>query len=77
MTLLVALIPLFPLLGFIILGLGFRSIPKRIVSVLGPGTVGISFLLSVITLLNTHNFTNPQFHHLFTWLSFGRFYVPV
>jgi NADH-quinone oxidoreductase subunit L len=76
MTLLVALIPLFPLLGFIILGLGFRSIPKRIVSVLGPGTVGISFLLSVITLLNTHNFTNPQFHHLFTWLSFGRFYVP-
>lgn len=77
MTLLIALVPLFPLLGFIILGLGFKSIPKRIASVLGPGTIGISFLISLIILFNTHNFTNPQFHHLFTWLSFGRFYVPL
>ena len=75
MKVLIAMIPLFPLLGFIILGLGFRSIPKRIVSILGPGTVGISFLLSLIIIFDFHQFAISPYHHLFTWLYFGRFYV--
>ncbi|MCX6287737.1 MAG: NADH-quinone oxidoreductase subunit L [Bacteroidetes bacterium] len=75
MTLLVTLIPLLPLFGFIILGLGYRSIPKSIASILGPGTILISFILSLIILFNFHYFAISPFHHLFTWLSSGRFSV--
>jgi NADH-quinone oxidoreductase subunit L len=38
---LIALIPLVPLIGFLINGLGFRKIPKNIVSIVG---VGASFI---------------------------------
>jgi len=39
---------LFPLTGFLILGIGFRKIPSRIASWIGPGTIGISFLLAIV-----------------------------
>ncbi len=69
MTILAKLIPLFPLLGFIILGLGYRSIPKRIASILGPGTVFLSFIFSVFLLFNIHHsLMNIRY---FSWISFG------
>jgi NADH-quinone oxidoreductase subunit L len=76
MNLIVTLIPLFPLLGFLILGLGFRHIPKKMASFIGPGTILISFILSVFVLINIHYFTISPFHHLFTWISFGKFTIP-
>ncbi|MEI7491784.1 MAG: NADH-quinone oxidoreductase subunit L [Bacteroidota bacterium] len=73
MTLLITLIPLLPLLGFIILGLGYRSIPKRVASILGPGTTFLSFILSIILLFNIrYSIFNI---HLFPWLSFSGFTV--
>ena len=74
MTLLITLIPLLPLLGFIILGLGYRSIPKKLASLAGPGTVLISFFLSLYSLI-TIPVSRITVHHLFTWLSFGRFTI--
>ena len=69
MTILAKLIPLFPLLGFIILGLGYRSIPKRIASILGPGPVFLSFIFSVFLLFNIHHsLMNIRY---FSWISFG------
>ncbi|MFZ4523647.1 MAG: NADH-quinone oxidoreductase subunit L [Bacteroidales bacterium] len=70
MSILVFLIPLFPLLGFLVLGLGFRSIPKRLTSVIGPGTILLSFLLS-LTIFIAYPFTGSPIHHLFTWLRIG------
>ena len=80
MTLLITLIPLLPLFGFIILGLGYRSIPKRIASILGTGTIGISFLLSLVILFNFRYFATSlpatsSYYHLFSWISFGRLSV--
>ena len=69
MTILIALIPLLPLLGFLILGLGFRSIPKRIAAILGPGTVFLSFIFSVFLLFNIqHSIFNIRY---FSWISIG------
>ena len=76
MNLIVTLIPLFPLLGFLVLGLGFRHIPKKLTSFIGPGTILISFILSVIVLINIHHFTISPFHHLYTWISFGNLNIP-
>ncbi len=69
MTILITLIPLLPLLGFIILGLGYRSIPKHIASIIGPGSILISFILSVIVLLNFR--ISPFAFRFFDWISFG------
>jgi len=76
MNLIVTLIPLFPLLGFLILGLGFRHIPKKLTSFIGPGTILISFILSLIVLINIHQFTSSPVHQLFTWISFGNLNIP-
>ena len=47
MTDLVFLIPLFPLLGFLINGLGWRTIPKNIGGIIGSLTVLASFAVSL------------------------------
>ena len=53
MTEIIILIPLLPLLGFLILGIGFRTIPKKWTTLIGPGTILLSFILSLITFINT------------------------
>jgi NADH-quinone oxidoreductase subunit L len=47
MTDLVFLIPLFPLLGFLVNGLGWRTIPKNIGGIIGSLTVLASFAVSL------------------------------
>ncbi|MCX6284089.1 MAG: NADH-quinone oxidoreductase subunit L [Bacteroidetes bacterium] len=75
MTILISLIPFLPLFGFIILGLGCRSIPKRVASFLGPGTIISSFILSIIALSDylASGIPHPTSFHLAPWLSFGGF----
>ncbi len=70
MDIILILIPIFPLLGFLILGLGFRTIPKKLTSIIGPGTILFSFLLSLYVFFNFHQFTNSPLHHFFNWISF-------
>jgi len=76
MTIIILLIPLFPLLGFLILGLGFRSIPRKVASYIGTGTILISFMLSLFVFLNFHNFATSLPHHLFPWISVGQLQIP-
>jgi NADH-quinone oxidoreductase subunit L len=76
MDLVVFLIPLFPLLGFLILGLGFRTIPQRWSSFIGPGTILISFVLSLTLLFNFHQLTNSPTHQLFSWIRAGNLNIP-
>ncbi len=80
MDLLITLIPFFPLLGFLILGLGFDYIPKKITSILGPGTVLISFGGSLILFF--HLLSHPVsaapnliITTLFNWISFTGFTI--
>jgi NADH-quinone oxidoreductase subunit L len=76
MDLIVTLIPLIPLFGFLFLGIGFRRIPKRMTSFIGPGTILISFILSFVVLINIHHFTISPIHHLFNWIKVGDLAIP-
>ncbi len=72
----VTLIPLLPLIGFLINGLGFRRISKGLAGLIGTAAVLASFLLSVYTFsyflaTNSQPFTVTAF----TWLTVGDFHI--
>ncbi|MGA3014228.1 MAG: NADH-quinone oxidoreductase subunit L [Bacteroidales bacterium] len=80
MNLLITLIPFFPLFGFLILGFGFDHIPKKLTSIIGPGTVLLSFIGSVIILFHFIYFpiilgSNQLIVKLFDWITFSGFTV--
>jgi NADH-quinone oxidoreductase subunit L len=75
MDLIVYLILFFPLIGFLILGLGYRTIPHKWTAVIGPGTILISFIFSLVILINFHYFTTSPLHHLFSWIAFSGFNI--
>ena len=72
----VVLIPLFPLLGFLILGLGFRTIPKKWTASIGPGMILLSFVLSVIVFLNIRHSAGSLLINLFPWIHIGPLNIP-
>lgn len=74
---LVWLIPLIPLVGFLINGLGRNILPKNVVGVIGSLTILLSFALSIGVFLELNSsevksFTVP----LFDWISAGTLLVP-
>ncbi len=71
--LLCALIPLFPLIGFIINGIGFRHVPKGLAGVIATVAVLASFLTSIfmfMAFLATGG-GSPLVATLFDWISVG------
>lgn len=71
--LLSALIPLFPLIGFLINGIGFRHLPKGLAGVIATVAVLASFLTAVFLFMAftaTGN-TDPLVATLFDWISVG------
>jgi len=80
MTILLTLIPLLPLLGFIILGLGYRSIPKKLAAIIGPGTILVSFVFSATILLTYHSTFDIRHStfdiQYFDWISLGPVSIP-
>ena len=74
------LIPLFPLIGFLINGLVGKSLPKSVVGTIGSAAVGMSFLLTVAIFLEFLKL--PQGVHavekvMYTWIASGPFTVSV
>ena len=67
------LIVVFPLLGFLVLGLfGSRVKNEKLIGVIGSGTVGLSFLLALtlfVQMVNVDPGQRKQSVELFTWLS--------
>lgn len=80
---LIAFIPLIPLIGFLINGLGFRKIPKNAVSFIGIGASFLSFLLVAYTFaygqtsgaFNIESF-EPITITLFDWITVGSMNIP-
>lgn len=72
------LIPLFPLLGFLINGLGRKALPKSLISLIGPGVVFLSFLLSVMVFINvpTGKDAQPLIYHAFDIFNFNTIQIP-
>jgi NADH-quinone oxidoreductase subunit L len=72
---LIALIPLSPLIGFLLIGLLNRRFTKDLTSVVACGSVLFSFVLSVIVFFNLGGGTNAFEVTLFNWITAGNFSV--
>src|SRR5438128_521345 len=79
--LLCALIPLFPLIGFLINGLGFRRVPNGLVGAIATVAVLASFLTSAYLfgafIGNAGRIQNsgPLIATLFDWISVGDLHI--
>jgi len=70
------LIPVLPFAGFVILALFWGALPRRLVSIIGVGTVGLSALLSLAILINFLTAPPPGGIYnqvLWTWVQVGNF----
>lgn len=74
---LVWLVPFLPLLGFLINGLGRRSVSKSFAGIIGSGAVLAAFVVSVLIFLEV---LRPGFQaqtvHLFDFISVGTLHIP-
>lgn len=75
--LLCALIPLFPLIGFLINGLGFRRVPKSLAGTIATAAVLASFLVSIILFRSfvSRGQAEPIVATLFDWISVGDLHI--
>ncbi|MEE8395399.1 MAG: NADH-quinone oxidoreductase subunit L [bacterium] len=72
------LIPALPLLGFLANGLLGKSLGRGFVSLVGPGVVGASFVLSLLAFLEMLDAPGRSIGQTaFTWIASGDFSVPV
>jgi len=76
MSQLVYLVPLFPLIGFLINGIGWRVIPKSVGGLIGTLTVLASFVVSVGIFFEVKNATAPIMVHLFDFIHSGKMVIP-
>jgi NADH-quinone oxidoreductase subunit L len=72
---LVALVPLFPLLGFIITGLFGKSLSKTVAGVVASGAILLSFIVSLLLFINLNEAGDNVSHtvKLFDWIQAGKF----
>ncbi|MFN8349529.1 MAG: NADH-quinone oxidoreductase subunit L [Spirosomataceae bacterium] len=71
---LLILIPLLPLLGFIINGIGFRHVPKSLAGIIGSAAALGAFALSILAWNSFDG--QPQAVKLFDWISIGQLNIP-
>ncbi len=72
------LIPLLPLLGFVINGLGRNTLGKSLIGIIGSGVILTSFVLSVALFFELGAGTQKQFTiDLFDWISVGNLHIPL
>src|SRR3954467_95862 len=69
------LIPLFPLLGFLVNGLFGNRLSKSIVNLAAIASVAVSFLYVVLAINRLYPLTTPYAEHDFTWIQSGFFQV--
>jgi NADH-quinone oxidoreductase subunit L len=67
------LVPLFPLLGFAIIGLANRNLSKSLTSFIGSGSILASFVVSLLIFFEKVSQPTPSTVHLFDWITAGKF----
>ncbi|RYE20755.1 MAG: NADH-quinone oxidoreductase subunit L, partial [Sphingobacteriaceae bacterium] len=70
------LIPILPLIGFVINGLGRKVLPKNLIGVLASLMVFIPFVLSVMLFLSVKNSGQPITVTYFEWIKAGKLSIP-
>lgn len=72
------LIPLLPLFGFIINGLGRNTLGKKLIGLIGSGVILASFVLSVLLFFELGAGVQKQFTiDLFDWINAGNLHIPL
>lgn len=69
------LIPVLPLIGFLINGLGYKKNPKGLVGLVGCATVLGSFILSILVFFDIKA-NGAKTIDLFDWISVGSLHIP-
>jgi len=69
------LVPLFPLIGFLINGLGRNKLSKPMVGTIGSGAVLLSFLVSIWIFIQVKN-GNTFVAHYFDFIAVGKINIP-
>ncbi|HKO82695.1 MAG TPA: NADH-quinone oxidoreductase subunit L [Chitinophagaceae bacterium] len=72
---LVYLIPLLPLIGFLINGLGRKHLSKGMIGIIGSGTVLVSFLVSVWVFMQVKD-GNTHVANYFNFIAVGNLSIP-
>ncbi|MGY3052746.1 NADH-quinone oxidoreductase subunit L [Pedobacter sp. UYEF25] len=71
-------VPLLPLLGFLINGLGRNTLSKQLIGFIGSGVVLASFIISIIIFFRLTGDTEKQHTVLlFDWISAGKLTIPL
>jgi NADH-quinone oxidoreductase subunit L len=71
------LIPIFPLLGFLLNGLFGRRMPKSMINLFAIGSVALSFAWVVKTLLALGPLDTKYIEHYFTWIQSGSLQINI
>ena len=69
------LVPLFPLIGFLINGLGRKSMSKSLIGLVGTGMILASFLMSLLIFMEVRK-GNTQVVNLFDFISYDKVNIP-
>jgi len=69
------LVPFFPLIGFLIVGLGRKFLSKSLTGIIGSGSVFLSFLVSVWIFIQVKN-GNSHVADYFNFISAGNLKIP-
>ncbi|MBP6215169.1 MAG: NADH-quinone oxidoreductase subunit L [Chitinophagaceae bacterium] len=72
----VYLIPLLPLIGFLVNGLGRKHLSKSLISVIGSGVVLASFAMSIWVFMQVKGMTAPYVAHYFDFIKVGDLKIP-
>ncbi len=71
------LIPILPLLGFLINGLFGRRLSKPLVNLFGVGSVALAFLWAVSVLIRLSPMETKYVEHYFTWIQSGALNISI
>ncbi|MDZ4723195.1 MAG: NADH-quinone oxidoreductase subunit L [candidate division Zixibacteria bacterium] len=74
------LIPILPLIGFLVNGLFLNKLPRPVVTLIGCGSVGLAFILSVMLFFDLVSLPSDSRiieQILFTWIPSGEFNVDI
>jgi NADH-quinone oxidoreductase subunit L len=73
---LIFLVPLLPLLGFLINGLGRKSLSKQLIAIIGSGSILASFVVSVLLFLQVKSSGSAIVANYFNFIQVGSLTVP-
>ena len=73
---LVYLIPLLPLLGFLVNGLGRNYLSKTAIGIIGSGVILGSFILSIVVFVEVRHMNAPFIANYFSFISVDKLEIP-